>query len=407
MTTIPMSSYTTWKQKDCHNGNTLIYKEPNGGSLYIGGWNMGAKFDWNTHVIDLTGTEHKFWDVPFAFDNTSQKFMPFLMAGYKGWLSLPFPDYKVPQNLSTYQQWHGIAMTIQDILKQGTDVLVACHGGHGRSGLFVAIVGYILAINKDRSWSSPVEKVRKLHCFDAVETFEQERFVYAVLGLDIQITRKYIQTTTLDSAGRIMRKYEICPICGKESQYIKEYGMCLACQVKYEKEAPVRADLTIKDIEHKGEVEHSCQRDNCVGIWKAEKCGHVVHDQLIIEGFCGYCTDRAEEESRYAEQKMEEIEGYKLDEMCVICGEFTLYAKRFGVCYDCAEEIQKEGKVDFVHNTITDPYTAYPHNCNDVACVGLVTADVCGHTVHNREIEDGKCPECLLLENKLGKEKVQ
>ena len=182
-------------QTHCHNGNTKLYTEPNGGSLFIGGWSHDARFDWNTHIIDLTGTEHKLYDVAQAFDPVSEQFLQFTGRDYAGWLSLPFPDFKTPPGLTTREQWEGIATVIQGILKSGRDVLVACHGGHGRSGLFCAIIGYLLARNTDRSWASPVEKIRKVHCLLAVETLAQEEFVYKILNLDIKITRQYTVAT--------------------------------------------------------------------------------------------------------------------------------------------------------------------------------------------------------------------
>lgn len=381
----------TWAKKDCHKGNSIVWKHPKGGTLYIGGWNMGATFNYNTHVIDLTGSEHRLWDIPLAYDNTSQAFMPFLSKTYAGWLSLPFPDFGTPKGLTTLDQWKGIAGVIEDILSKGTDVLVACQGGHGRSGLFCAIVGYLLAVRTDRSWSSPVEKIRKLHCPDSVETFEQERYVYGILGLSITIKHAYVPKATTAYAENM----EACPICGTMSYFVKDTGMCASCKSKYEKEAPTRTDLTAEDIKHKGLVEHSCRREKCVGIWRAAKCNHVIHDQIVYEGWCQTCWDKYQDDIEYAEAQLqrEETKTTSMGE-CAICEKTTMYALRFGVCYDCSEYLVHKNAVDAVHNSITDPYKAVPHSCDDDGCVGIVMADVCGHVVHNMEIEDGKCPEC-------------
>ena len=387
-------------KKDCHKGNTLLYTEPNGGSLYIGGWNAGASFDWNTHVIDLTGQEHKWWDIPLAFDERSKDFLQFCGQNYAGWLSLPFPDFKTPPSLVTYEQWEGIANVIRSILKEKKDVLVACHGGHGRSGLFCAIVGYILAVDTDRSWSSPVEKVRKMHCFDAVETYAQEKFVYDILGLGIQITRKYATTTTgsktASNGTPLAASFEPCPICGTKSAAVEYMGLCLGCQTKFA-DAPLRHDMTAADLQYKGEIDHSCDRKDCIGIWKAELCNHIVHDKVIYEGLCEYCWEKKYKEQQFAEAKVADEENTQSDfDPCVICEKKSWYADRFGVCYECAQEIATNGSVDYVHNTITDPYRALPHHCDDDhVCVGIVVADVCGHVVHNREVEDGRCPECI------------
>jgi hypothetical protein len=396
------TTYANWKS-NCHTGNTPLYTEPNGGTLYIGGWNNDATFDWNTHVIDLTGSEHRYLNIPFAYDKMSEEFLGFITGGYAGWLSLPFPDYKTPLNLTTRQQWDGIAQVIRSILAKGTDVLVACHGGHGRSGLFCAIVGYILAVDIDHSWASPVEKIRKVHCFEAVETYAQEKFVYDILGLNIQITHTYVdKTKTTKAITGTMYKYEDCPICGTQSMYIGDNGMCLVCKTKFEKVAPTKEDLTLEDIKDKGKVEHECKNEKCCGIWKASKCGHVIHDQIIYEGWCPTCwnENEAAEKALAAEDNDKRIfdgEGY-VYAPCSICTETTAMGGLYGICYECAEKIRLEGSADYVHNTITDPYRAMPHHCDEISCVGIVIADKCGHVIHNQEVEDGLCPECQIHE---------
>lgn len=371
-----------WK-KNCHTGNTLVYRESQGGGLYIGGWNQEAYFDSNFHVIDLTGAEHKFVFQAEAFDDISQKFMPFMNKAYAGWLSLPFPDYGVPRNISTYEQWEGIALTIQEILRNGTDVLVACHGGHGRSGLFCAIVGYILGHATNKEWANPVVHIRKIHCDSAVETLEQEKFVYNVLGLRIQISRTY-QT---DKSWN--KPLKTCSLCGTNSAFTDTYGMCHGCMTKFQNIAPKRHDLTVADIKDKGKVAHDCDNEHCMGIWKADICNHVTHNMIVYEGLCAVCYARAEKLS-HTEVKA------KTDEVCAICGDETAYSGRFGVCYECAEYVATHGEADMVHNSITDPYKSVVHTCTNDGCVGVMIADICGHVIHDREVEDGLCPECLL-----------
>lgn len=386
---------TYFTPKDCHKGNTALWTHKTGASLFIGGWNNGATFDSNTHVIDLTGTEHKYWDVPFAYAEESKRFLPFVGAGYKGWLSLPFPDFKTPPSIRSYEQWYGIAETIRTILSEGTDVLVACHGGHGRSGLFCSIVAYILS-GGSAAWASPVDNLRKIHCDEAVETIDQEQFVYDVLGLNIKITRTFTKTAFPATSTK---KYGICPICGTQSMFVDDFGMCLGCQSKYRDLAPTRADLTISDIEHKGLVDHSCQREKCVGIWTASGCKHVVHDQIIYEGLCQTCWDQKQDETAYIDDHEEQIEGGSVLQDCAVCSVSSLYVTRFGLCYDCTEGLQFANVVDYVHNSITDPYKSIPHTCKDVACTGIIRADGCGHIVHNLEVIDGKCPDCRLNDN--------
>ena len=390
---VTSTTYDSWK-KPCHTGNTRLYTEPYGGSLFIGGWNNAATFDWNTHVIDLTGSELKFASVPTAYDDVSKQFLAITGRGYAGWLSLPFPDYKTPENLKTYAQWKAIADLIRDILKDGKDVLVACHGGHGRSGLFCSIVGYILAVNSDRSWSSPVEKIRGMHCDDAVETIAQEQYVYDILGLDIKIKRQYVETV-----GTAW-KYKACPICNTQSTFVDDLGMCLGCEKKYKELAPVRTEMTAADLKHEGEVDHSCKDADCIGIWKAKECGHTVHNKIVVNGLCQTCYNHEVAEQQYAEQKLENTESETLYDPCAICEKNSWYADKFGVCYECSQDLADSPNVDWVHNSITDPYRALPHKCNDIGCLGVIIADVCGHVVHNQDVEDGYCPTCLELNKK-------
>jgi hypothetical protein len=381
----------TWSKKDCHKGNSVIYQEPNGGTLFIGGWNQEASFTPKTHVIDLTGNEKKYWDIATPHDPVSEQFIQFTRQPYAGWLELPFPDYGIPKSVVTLEQWTGYAMVIREILQRGNDVLVACHGGHGRSGLFCSIVGYILGHETNPDWRSPVEHVRKIHCAEAVETLEQERFVYSVLGLRIEIKRVYHASTDPFDNLPTVTAVMACPICGVQSAFTPTHGMCMGCTQKYNGKAPIRTDLSLLDIKERGFVEHKCSNPKCIGIWQASVCGHVVHDMIVYEGYCSFCATQNEKEHKH---NVEPGEG------CAICLDVTSYSRDFGVCYECAEYLSTHGEVDEVHNSITDPYRAVVHTCDDeILCVGVLIADVCKHVIHDREVEDGLCPKCLERKN--------
>lgn len=370
-------------KKDCHKGNTAIYQEPGGGTLYIGGWNNQATFNENVHVIDLTGTEHKFRELATAFDNMSEKFLPFVQTTAAGWLSLPFPDLGTPSNITTYQQWNGIAGTIKEILVKGTDVLVACLGGHGRSGLFCSIVGYILGRASNPEWESPVEYLRKIHCHEAVETYKQEEYVYKILNLNIQIRTVYASKSNTQT----------CPVCGIQSVYVKDYGMCMGCKNKFAPIAPIKSDITVDDLA--SVLEHTCtDGKNCIGIYTASVCGHTVHDMIIVDGLCENCSAEAEYAKKVDDKKDDPKENDELYGNCAVCDRRSFYGHWYGICYDCSEDIKRRNAADYVHNSITDAYSSVPHSCSNVICNGIVIADVCGHVVHDHEIQDGLCEDC-------------
>jgi len=370
-----------YTQDKCHEGNTKIYTEKDGGSLYIGGWNNGAEVTNKMHVIDLTGKEHIYYEIAVAMDDVSKAFLKYT-SKCRGWLSMPFPDYGTP-DIKTHEQWVGIAGEIKKILKKGTHVLVACTGGHGRSGLFCAIVGNILNKGKD-GWDNPVQKIRDLHCSSAVETQAQEQFVYNMLKLSLPLTKVYSTAAS--------KNLMICPICGVSSVYVQDWGMCMGCKNKYSPVAPVVHDLTIHDIDNP--IEHKCDSKNCIGIYKADVCGHVVHDMIVSDGLCEICSWTSAQTGK-KEEKPVITDSNEFGE-CAMCGRKSYYGKSYGICYDCSEELKQAGAVDSIHNSITDPYRAVSHKCEaSVTCTGIVSADVCKHVVHNLEVEDGLCEECV------------
>ena len=298
------ADFTKGKQMAfCHKGNSIVYfNDETETALVIGGWKNNAVYDQDTFVIDLTGDEDKYGNTPKAYGDDAEKLMKIVSNSHAGWLSLPFPDYQTPKNMTTTEQWYSMAEGIKEILDSGKNVLVACLGGHGRSGLFCAIVGYIL--NSGVGWESPVDKIRGIHCSLAIETEQQEQFVYDILGLDLVANSSDYWTaydnfsygTSLTSGNS-----NPCPKCGTESLYIHSNGMCLSCQDKAKKNQAPIMDISTEALMR---VKCECGKKNCLGTWVAEKCEHAVHDQLVIDGYCEKCTEANQE----AEEKMAEVE---------------------------------------------------------------------------------------------------
>lgn len=374
---------TTFKQANCHNGITSIYHNENGSILWIGGWKNGATYTKNTFVIDLTGDEDKYSDTPKAYGKAAEKLLACVSNSHAGWLSLPFPDYRVPKNITTYDQWYTMATGIKEILDSGNDVLVACLGGHGRSGLFCAIVGYIL--HNGAGWDSPVDKIRGIHCSLSIETREQEQFVYDVLGLPLVANSLDYGTWTTD----IGSGWEKCPKCGTNTRYAQSNGMCLSCQETAKKsQAPVM-DITVEMLQG---VKCTCKNENCLGTWIAEKCEHAVHDMIIVDGYCEACIE-ANEGAEKALEKAEKKSEATVMQKCDICGTQSMAAFWTGLCFSCQDIFANEAPD--CHDTLTDGFPVLAHTCDDITtCKGIMKADVCRHVVHNRYIVDGLCPEC-------------
>lgn len=91
-------------------------------------------------------------------------------------IKIEWRDYGVP-DLST-GDWNKILKAIQ---KEGRNVVVACVGGHGRTGTTLAILAGLFGATK----TDPVSWVRKRYCVKAVENIDQEEYVEIITGIPV------------------------------------------------------------------------------------------------------------------------------------------------------------------------------------------------------------------------------
>jgi len=171
-------TYKTYVYKSCHKGNTAILQIPEKGKLYVGGWSRGAEQMDGMAVVDLTGNhgDNFVWSTG-GFERTLITEAPFLPT--EPWLSLYVADFKAP--VYPRETWEALAEDILDLLNRGTDVLIACSGGHGRTGTAAAILAGLI-IPSDVG-DQPITWLRKLYCDHAVESKEQVEYVYSILGI--------------------------------------------------------------------------------------------------------------------------------------------------------------------------------------------------------------------------------
>lgn len=150
--------------------------------IFVGGWTRDADEE-GLAVIDLTGKEvpvskatvlkakNKGAELAFA------KTLKVKQAGEDlPWLSFPIKDFGTPNVAPEF--WQTFADEVLALLKSGTSILIACSGGHGRTGIVGSILLGLLCADKD-----PVKSLRSIYCESAVETFEQHKYVHQVLGL--------------------------------------------------------------------------------------------------------------------------------------------------------------------------------------------------------------------------------
>jgi len=232
------SYQSQYQYKECHKGNTLLLTSTDGkGGLYAAGFLRGIDIN-GYYVIDLTGSKYKAKKTEIeVYDEVSEAAFSSVLsveettANPLGWLSLPIEDMQVPDfGLKT---WAALADDILKLMNEDKKIVITCLGGHGRTGVACAIIGYLLA--SEGVGDNPVEWIRKVHCEQAVETTAQVDYVFKTLEpaglpqgkrmstLGSKSSSAYsTQPTTYvtDTKGNLVPKKELLP--GKDDKKLDE-----------------------------------------------------------------------------------------------------------------------------------------------------------------------------------------
>lgn len=187
---------TTWKAPapPCHTGQNKVFTTTGGIDVYAGGRNRNGGW-WMMRPAP---------DLAIGPDETMRPSYGKTLGGStvvpEGWscdqfvgrvdppkfiIEMDFPDFGVPQVEDYF--WYALH---DDIVEHGIKTIsTQCAGGHGRTGVQLAILYYLL--NDDDVKASItdaaqlIELVRELHCDHAVETNEQQRYIARVLDIPV------------------------------------------------------------------------------------------------------------------------------------------------------------------------------------------------------------------------------
>ena len=187
---------TTWSKPKpaCHTGQNKIFTTTSGIDVYGGGRNRSGGWWKCSPMVDLA----------IGPDETMRPTNKSILAGGTivpdGWacdqfvgridppkyiIDMDFPDFGVPQVQDLF--WYALC---DDILEHGIkSVSTQCAGGHGRTGVQLCILYYLL--NDDdvkqsvTSAKQLIELIRELHCHHAVETDEQQKYIARVLDIPV------------------------------------------------------------------------------------------------------------------------------------------------------------------------------------------------------------------------------
>lgn len=172
---------------DCHTGNPLVFTA-SGIDVYAGGVNRNGGWHRMSPMPDVA-----IGPIGVIETSRTRDVMP------DGWscsgkvdtgttsiiIEIDWPDYNIPNNLG--KDWW--LAFIDDIKSKGVkSVSTQCMGGHGRTGVQVAILRHYLTPVAERKWADAhelIQDVRSLFCNHLVEAQVQQQYIADVCDIPV------------------------------------------------------------------------------------------------------------------------------------------------------------------------------------------------------------------------------
>lgn len=163
---------------NCHFGNIEVFTDKESGvRIFAGGKSRGVEVDKNNLIIDVGVSAIS--EVSINGLNGNGKHLEDYQATI---IKIAWSDFEVPT--LGVEFWHDLIKTIRLV---GKDVVVACEGGHGRTGTTISILAYMMgAVRTD-----PIKFIRKVYCDEAVETTTQINYIRNITGANIRSKSPY------------------------------------------------------------------------------------------------------------------------------------------------------------------------------------------------------------------------
>jgi len=167
----------------CHQGNVPVFETGNL-RVYAGGSTSGACLHDGWVLLDLAGLN--VWkNVTVVGDLPFQRVR---RVGPRAVISVHWPDGEAPNLRRSF--WEALLDDLADICAtEPVNLLIACLGGHGRTGTALAIIVSLLDLVPEGE--CPVQWVRAHYCQNAVETEEQIVYIEAITGREVKAQARY------------------------------------------------------------------------------------------------------------------------------------------------------------------------------------------------------------------------
>ena len=328
-------THNNWSKANCHTGQSLIFTTHEGIEVWAGGKNRNGGWHKMSPLPQLamgpseTLASYSFTsstEVPEGWSCEQQltKVTPPLF------ISFDWPDFGTPKVSAEF--WYAM---VKDIRTHNIkSISTQCAGGHGRTGVQLAILRYLLGTSEVRaSYATAadlIDWVRDAHCHHAVEAESQQKYIAAVCGIPEGESKIHSKSHWSGSWGSDTKKEVLSPVIGFDENWRSSW---------------FDDDL----LEGDGDLLYTPVEDEDKEVCPC--CGHTMEAYCDI---CGY----------------DSYEGIPLtEEPCVRCGKMThehTFTMLDGYCIPChAQANNYKVKItgDEVKSTCAECKTSYTELC--------------------------------------------
>ena len=169
----------------CHTGNPVVF-EIDGVAIHAGGHSRNGGWHRMSPMPDLAIGPAQVMDnsratvVPDGFSCRAN-----IGGGTPQIISIDWPDFSIPQDVHR-DFWLAL---VDDIKRLGIKtVSTQCVGGHGRTGVQLCILGYLMGdaeCLKQPDAATLTKYVRSIYCHHAVEGKSQQEYIAEVLQIPV------------------------------------------------------------------------------------------------------------------------------------------------------------------------------------------------------------------------------
>lgn len=171
----------------CHLGNPLVFdtgtvKVYAGGTNRNGGWTkMESTPDLALGPIGVIRSAYTRDVVPDGWSCKSA----IISNNVPSIIEIDWPDFGIPDNFGK-EFWIALVNDIKE--KNIKTISCQCMGGHGRTGVQLAILAHLLIPTKDHTWKDACELIthlREVYCENIVESKVQQEYIAEVCDIPV------------------------------------------------------------------------------------------------------------------------------------------------------------------------------------------------------------------------------